>query len=96
MLSERHAQALAEIERCLTAEDKALVQCFAQGFSSGRTTARRWWPPHALIVVALVLMVGCAVLGLAPATMTCAVLAVCGLFANRGRRTRFRRAGRAE
>lgn len=94
MLSERHAQVLAEIERCLADEDPAL----ARRFTSGWTTAHwRWSTGHALIVVALVLMVGCAVLGLTVATMACAALAVCALLVHlhlhAGRRTPFRPAG---
>lgn len=95
MLSERHAQALAEIERCLADEDPALARCFASGWTTAR---RRWSTAHALIAVALVLMVGSAVLGLTVATMACAALAVCGLLLHlhphpRGCRTRFRPAG---
>lgn len=76
MLSERHAQALAGIERRLAAEDPAL----ARRFESGRTAIHRQWPTHLLIVVALTVMVGSAVLGLAAATLASALLAVGCLF----------------
>lgn len=76
MLSERHARALAGIERHLIHEDPALARLF----DTGPVTVHRWWQPAAPIAVALVLMVACAVLGLEAATLACAALAVVGVF----------------